>query len=204
MKINNLFDPLKLLREIFLIIIGKDSNGFDKTVLESCKQNRKCYKDHQKEELEAKRDVYTSYVTELGTLKGRRQNINFWYNSFNVILFTVIVIPSQIVAEITGNTDIGRALVALAKIASPAAGIVLSIITFLALLIYREKRNAMYAVVEIMETELPFTPHTVEKKLIDNGVGLTKYLRSVAKLELFIPVIFGILYFAIILVIVIA
>lgn len=138
------------------------------------------YKDHLFEQ-------YKLYIESAEKISDRRQHANNYFITINTALFTVLGLSFRI----NFLADIGwlRSLLSI-------VGIIICVIFWYLLRSYKQMNSGKFKVIHQIEQHLPLRLYDYEWEVLEKGKNKKIYY-PFSHIELFIPWIFGILYFII-------
>lgn len=125
-------------------------------------------------------EIYKIYVEMADRISQRRMNTNVFFVSANTFLFTVISLFSE-----WSNIILAFVII---------IGIVLSIAWYYFLKSYRLLNSGKFKVVYEIEKKLPICPYKLEWENLGKGKERKLYW-PLSYLEVVLPILFGIVYF---------
>lgn len=136
------------------------------------------YKDHFFEQ-------YKLYIDSAEKISDRRQNANNYFITINTTLITILSLSFQI--EFLKNIIWLRPMLSL-------VGIIICIIFWYLLRSYKQLNSGKFKVIHQIEQYLPLALYDYEWEILGEGKNKKKYF-PFSHVELFIPWVFGFIYF---------
>ena len=159
--------------------VGKHSGK--KVVLVSLSEDiyGRSYKEHLLEQ-------YKLYVASAEKISDRRQNANNYFLAINTAFISLFGLSLQIEFLKKQNEF---------KIFLPILGFIVSVIFWILLRSYKQLNTGKFKVIHEIEKRLPLSIYGYEWYKLDKGEKYKTYF-PFSKVELLIPVVFGVLYIA--------
>ncbi len=131
-------------------------------------------------------EQYKIFIDSVEKTSDRRQQANNYFITINTALISLIGLSFQI--KIFENSPWLKILLAV-------LGIVICFIFYFLIRSYKQLNTAKFAVIHEIEKNLPLALYKYEWRILGEGKDKSKYY-PFSHIELWIPWIFGILYFA--------
>ena len=128
-------------------------------------------------------EQYRLYVESADKVSQLRANANSFYITVNTLLLAFLGMKYHEIDECFLYVIL-------------FAGVLLSIVWFLNIRYYRALNTAKFKVIHILESKLPFQPYVSEWEFLKNGESKKCYV-PISHVEKCVPIIFGILYLSI-------
>ena len=130
-------------------------------------------------------EQYKIYIESAEKISDRRQNANNYFITINTALITLLGLSFQI--DFFGKLFLGRTLLAV-------VGVIICVIFWFLLRSYKQLNSVKFKVIHAIEKKLPLALYDYEWEVLGKGENKKLYY-PFSHIELFIPWVFGILYF---------
>lgn len=130
-------------------------------------------------------EQYKLFIDSIEKTSDRRQQANNYFIAINTALISLIGLSFQI--KIFENSPWPKILLAV-------LGIVICVIFYFLIRSYKQLNTGKFAVIHEIEKNLPLALYKYEWKILGEGKNKAKYY-PFSHIELWIPWIFGVLYF---------